>query len=147
MVTGLFLKLQSKFFSTKQNQWHSEACKYKLNLLPAGPKNFTINSFNPPKIVTSCLLSILEFHQELRRKCNSKTGIKGQHSTVLTEQRKTICPRKMGIRNLKSNLANVNPTRIQFYDIRIHPPLSRRRRRHFLDSRSKFPTTNPTQLL
>ena len=28
-------------------------------LLPEGPKNLTMNSFKPPKIVTSCLLSIL----------------------------------------------------------------------------------------
>jgi len=33
--------------------------KICTQLLPLGPKNFTINSFKPPSIVTSCLLSIL----------------------------------------------------------------------------------------
>lgn len=37
----------------------SNGSKISMNLLPDGPLNFTKNSFKPPKMVTSCLLSIL----------------------------------------------------------------------------------------
>ena len=45
-------------------EWHACAVMYYSNshglyLLPEGPKNLTMNSFSPPRMVTSCLLSIL----------------------------------------------------------------------------------------
>lgn len=46
------------------------------HLLPLGPKNFTINSFKPPSIVTSCLLSILMRMQSRNNEVDTekKTG-------------------------------------------------------------------------
>ena len=36
-----------------------------LDSLPEGPKNLTMNSLSPPRIVTSCLLSILQRESEI----------------------------------------------------------------------------------
>lgn len=38
-----------------------------IYLLPCGPWNLTMNSFSPPRIVTSCLLSILTEVKELNK--------------------------------------------------------------------------------